>query len=233
MKPEGELMNNTHVEISQKPVEPVQASGIARRRLLRAGLAAAPDVLTLTGRSAMAGTCPGGLSPAAWTSLAPNGTCATTSHTVNGNALGNSPGYWTPNPSGDTFQGPYKWPVAPFSEVTRHLTAGDSVVSWDASKGYHYYRKINHSDPGYDGGTKFNTVFTGGPSKSFSRILIEGNVGLEWHVTAAYLNLLVMGGGYALTLDELKLIYSEGRLVPGGTVLGDGDLKSFLDQTWA
>ncbi|MFZ4623384.1 MAG: hypothetical protein ACOYNF_04020 [Rhodoferax sp.] len=224
-------MNETQFESAQKPVEPAQPTGIARRRLLRAGLAAAPVVLTLSGRSAMAATCPSGLSPAAWTSLAPNGTCATTSHTVNGNALGKSPGYWMPNPEGKTFQEPYKWPVTPFSQVTMHLSTGDVVVGWDATKGYNFYEKIDHSDTGYDGGTKFNSVF-GGPDKSFSRILIEGNVGLEWHVTAAYLNYLVMGGAYALTLDELKRIYSEGRLVPGGTVLGHGELKAFLDQTW-
>lgn len=47
-------MNDTQTEYSQKPVEPAQPTGIARRRLLRAGLAAAPVVLTLTGRSAMA-----------------------------------------------------------------------------------------------------------------------------------------------------------------------------------
>jgi hypothetical protein len=181
----------------------------------------------------MAGTCPSGLSPAAWTSLAPNGTCATTSHTVNGNALGKSPGYWMPNPIGKTFQEPYKWPVAPFSQVTMKLNNGDKVVGWDAANDFDFYRKIEHSDTGYDGGAKFNSVFTGGPGKSFSRILIEGNVGLEWHVTAAYLNYMVMAGAYALTLDELKLIYNDHKLVQGGTTLSVGDIKDFLKQTWA
>lgn len=72
------------------------ASGIARRRLLRAGMAAAPLMLTLSGRSAMAtdtGT-PVGLSPMAWASVAPNGTYVAVSHTVGTHPLGKSPDVW-------------------------------------------------------------------------------------------------------------------------------------------
>jgi hypothetical protein len=97
-------MNETQVESAQKSVEPAQPTGIARRRLLRAGVAAVPVVLALSGRSAMAGqgdTCAKGLSPLAWNSLAPDGSiCKMNSHTVESSGtLGNTPSYWKANTS--------------------------------------------------------------------------------------------------------------------------------------
>lgn len=88
-------MNDTQADTVQQPVESAQPTGIARRRLLRAGLAAGPVVLAVSGRSAMAGTCAKGLSPLAWNSLAPTGAdCQLTSHTVKTNSLGKSPAGW-------------------------------------------------------------------------------------------------------------------------------------------
>ncbi len=91
-------MNETQSESLQESVNPVPASGMARRRLLRAGLAATPVILTLSGRSAMAAVgdaCEKGLSPLAWNSLAPDGTnCKMNSHTVTKNTLGQTPVYW-------------------------------------------------------------------------------------------------------------------------------------------
>jgi hypothetical protein len=97
-------MNEAQVESAQKSVESAQPSGIARRRLLRAGLAAVPVVLALSGRSAMAGQddpCAKGLSPLAWNSLAPDGSiCKMNSHTVTPSTnLGNTPSYWKDNTS--------------------------------------------------------------------------------------------------------------------------------------
>jgi hypothetical protein len=89
------MNNETQSESLPKPVESDQPSGIARRRLLRAGMVATPVVLTLSGRSAMAATCAKGLSPLAWNSLAPDGTnCQLNSHTVNVNIPGKSPAIW-------------------------------------------------------------------------------------------------------------------------------------------
>lgn len=92
-------MNETQTEFLQKPVELAQPTGVARRRLLRAGLAAGPVVLALSGRSAMAtGTCAKGLSPLAWNSLAPDGkNCSITSHTVTPVGTGSNPEYWKKN----------------------------------------------------------------------------------------------------------------------------------------
>ena len=89
-------MNETQSESLQESVKPMQHGGIARRRLLRAGLVATPVVLTLSGRSAMAATgdpC-AGLSGAAWTSLVNNGTCTTNSHTVASTTIGSPPAVW-------------------------------------------------------------------------------------------------------------------------------------------
>lgn len=91
-------MNDRQSDTVQQPVKPTQPTGIARRRLLRAGLAATPVILTLSGRSAMAAagdSCQKGLSPLAWNSLAPDGTvCTQNSHTVTPNNLGDTPAQW-------------------------------------------------------------------------------------------------------------------------------------------
>ena len=101
-------MNEVKSESQVALVGAAPQGGIARRRLLRAGMAAAPVVLTLSGRSAMAAkgdACAKGLSPMAWNSLAPNGTtCEQTSHTVNSSTLGNSPSAWVGNSSWDLYK---------------------------------------------------------------------------------------------------------------------------------
>jgi hypothetical protein len=42
-----------------------------------------------------------------------------------------------------------------------------------------------------------------------------------------------LNGQYAMTLDELKYLYTNRRLVPGGVELNDSEIKTFLDQTWS
>lgn len=234
-------MNKIESETLQKSVEvtPVQG-GIARRRLLRAGLAAAPLALAVSGRSAMAGTACGdvkGLSPLAWASMAPKGQCVGTSHTITGNALGRSPGFWTPNTNGQTFQPPYQWPVSPFDKVSTQVGTGNNppyaTKSW-GSIPYTDFKGVAKTDAGFANGTKFNSVFGGSEGRSFSRVLLDesaaGNV--VWHFSAAYLNCLVMNGGYAINLSELIYLYTNGKLVAGGVLLSVGDIKTFLDQTW-
>ena len=235
-------MNKTQFESAQKPVEPAQPTGIARRRLLRAGLAAVPVVLAVSGRSAMAGTsCNAvtGLSPLAWASMAPNGTCVGTSHTITGNPLGKSPGHWTPNANGKTFQPDFRWPVSPFDCVVTKVGNGNNAPfesrSWD-SYIYTEFKRVAANDAGFQrGGAIFNAVFGGSDGRSFSRILLDesaaGNV--VWHFSAAYLNCLALNGQYAMTLDELKYLYTNRRLVPGGVELNDSEIKTFLDQTWS
>jgi len=235
-------MNKIGPETLQKSTEatPVQG-GIARRRLLRAGLAAAPVALAVSGRSAMAGTSCGsvkGLSPLAWASMAPNGTCVDSSHTINGNPLGKSPGYWTPNASGQTFQPPYPWPVAPFDKVRTQVGNGSDAVYetkyWNPDI-YTDFKGVAANDAGFANGAKFKDVFGGSEGRSFSRILLDesANGNVVWHFSAAYLNFLAMSGQYAMTASELIYLYQNKKLVPGSlVVLTDSEIKTFLDQTW-
>lgn len=243
-----------------------ERGGIGRRRLLRAGLAAAPVVLAVSGRSAMAAACPLKMSGPTAASLDPDqdGDCIYSSHhAVNNNkALGLSPGYWRPNPKGQTFQGPYPWPIAPFETITTQGNNSDSVNSVnsvkyglfdqgstetehesDRTRGTTYtwnptdflqYRGIPQNAEGWDTGTKYNVIFTSSfKDRSFSRILLEENGSLEWHFCAAYLNAAAMPGTYVLSIQDVLEIASTGRLVPGGSQLTDGQIKAFLSQTWS
>lgn len=232
-------MNETQTESLPQPVESTQTTGIARRRLLRAGLAAGPVVLAVSGRSAMAGTSCGtvkGLSPMAWASMAPDGACVGTSHTITGHACGRSPGYWKPNCDGNakTFQPDYRWPIAPCDKLKTLVYGAYVEKSWN-NYPYTDFKGVASNDSGFANGTKFRSVFTTSPdNRSFSRILIDesasGNV--EWHFCAAYLNCKAMAGSYAVTEAELKYLYENRRLVPGGKQLTAGQIKEFLNQTW-
>jgi hypothetical protein len=237
--------------------------GIGRRRLLRAGLAAAPVVLAVSGRSAMAAACPPGLSGPTMTSINPSGdgvNCIASSHThtASSSRLGLSPDYWKPNPEGRTFQPPYSWPIAPFKTIT---TQGNKTYSFEQGQGlfdqgsrkteresnssegttytwnptnYLEYRGIPQNADGWDTGTKYNAIFTSSfERRSFSRILLEANGSLEWHFCAAYLNAAAMPGTYVLSIQDVLEIASTGRLVPGGSQLTDGQIKAFLSQTWS
>ncbi len=167
VKPDSQIENR----------ESAQQRGISRRNLLRAGLSAAPVVLAVSGRSAMATTCAKGLSPLAWNSLAPNGACNEASHTVTTNTLGVSPEFWKPNKNGATFQTP-AWPtgVAPFQTIIMRTHAGiNKTVDWNRSRYLDYYG-ISWDATGWDTGKKFNSIFTiASDTRSFSRILIADN----------------------------------------------------------
>lgn len=211
-----------------------QPAGIGRRRLLRAGLAATPVVLSLSGRSAMAQTqdCQGvGLSLATWNSICPNGQFIGSSHhTLTTSSLGKSPSYWKPTPNGQTFQSPYRWSIAPFSRIknTEHTT-----YVWDSAKCW-TYKNIASDAAGWATGQKYNGIFTtSSDQRSFSRILVDDNGTLEWHLCAAYLNALALPGIYVMTPAEVIYLAAHGYLVPGGSSLTTGQMKAFLAQTWA
>jgi len=236
------MSTNSEFEIQATPQELVDSNKIGRRRLLRAGLSVAPVVLAVSGRSAMAtggpfNSCdtPTGLSPMAWASIAPNGVadCSMTSHAIGKNPLGKSPGYWKPNTGGQsqTFQPPYPWPVAPFDKVSTLQSNGSyRNVAWRPNA-YLNYKGVASTDDGFKNGAKFNSFFVGGitDTRSFSRILLDENGTVKWHLCAAYLNCLVMPL-YALTLPEL-LDLSKGKI---GSKVGvsDEEIKAFLGQTW-
>lgn len=219
-------MSEFKSESPQLQAEGAHKVGIGRRRLLRAGLAAAPVVLAVSGRSAMAAPCPVGLSPLTMASLDPDGDmdCIAASVAPVANTLGRSPGYWRPNPNGQTFQPPYPWPISPFSKYNKQ--------SWNPGA-YLTYNSIPSDNKCWASGTKYNTVFTtSSDSRSFSRILLDDNGSTAWHFCAAYLNALAMPGTYAMTVEEVLSLAATGLLAPGGTQLTDGQIKAFLSQTW-
>lgn len=222
---------------SQAPQEspPVAGStGIGRRRLLRAGLSAAPVMLAVSGRSAMAvGSCDSGkgLSPLAWASMKPDGyMCASNmSHTVGRNTLGKAPSYWRPvtveaNYAGVdvfAFPGSLLWPstqVKPFPD-------------YDASNSTQW-KNMAVNDPRWANGTKFSHVFGGFESRSFSQILIASkNRGpshadtLLSYFCAAYLNALVIQN-YSMTAEEVVKAYGVDPELP------IQNLRGFFRQTW-
>jgi hypothetical protein len=231
-------MKKTSSEFLQQSVEIAQPSGIARRRILRAGLAA-PVVLAVSGRSAMAGTCPTLLSPAAWNSLAPQGgDCNIPSHTVNRNAPGKSPGFWAPNGSlyhqnqSATFQGPWPVGIDPFITITFPTHHGDKTVTWDRSQ-WDTYKGLPLKNDGWGGGTKFSAIFTkSSDPRSFSQILINDTAsdGCNWHLCAAYLNALTFSTTYAMSTAEVLEAY-DGK-IGNRTGLDCSQVRAFLDQTW-
>lgn len=212
--------------------EGVQHGSIGRRRLLRAGLAATPVVLAVSGRSAMAATCPTGLSPATMASLDPDGdgTCIEFSHhTLSSNALGKSPDYWTPIAGSQTFLSPYPWPVAPFDSIK---TTEDKTYYWSPDN-YLTYQNIASNAAGWATGATYKDIFAGADSRSFSRILLDDKTSVAAYLCAAYLNAAAMPGTYAMTTAEVIFLAVEGHLVPGGNLLTDGQIRAFLSQTWA
>jgi len=218
-----------------------------RRRLIQ-GVGAAP-ILMVSGRSALAcnpDTDKCALSPMAWMSVHPNNKTATVqlSHTVGCNFLGRSPGYWTPNKSGKTFQGPWPIGVTPFTKLewykrdgrTKKCTSTKISKLWNPANWNKYYGLPFNDDcnGGQDVGWMTGSRLPfGSDPRSISRILID-EAGTElWHFCAAYLNVLTYPGQYALTMEELTNLFNSGTLVPGGRKLYSSEIKAFLDQTWA
>lgn len=223
---------------SQAPQVGQKASGgtgIGRRRLLRAGLSTAPVMLAVSGRSAMAvGACDSGkgLSPMAWASVKPDGhMCAPNmSHTVGRNTLGQSPNYWRPVTVGVNYSGTpvvYAFPGATYwpSTLVHPFTAYSSGNSTQ-------WFNMAENDPRWASGTKFQSIFGGSETRSFSQILIASkSLGpshpdtLLSYFCAAYLNALVFQD-YAMTVDEVKKAYGPNPELP------IANLRGFFIQTW-
>ena len=225
-------MRDNNSESTPLQTSGVQQQGIGRRRLLRAGLAATPVVLAVSGRSALAqATCPAGLSGPTFTSICPGGVFTGSSHhTLANGPLGLSPGYWKPNPNGQTFKRPYRWPIAPFAKIK---STENEVYVWGVGD-YLECNEIASSAGGWSTGKAYNSIFASTDARSFSRILLDDNGSLKWHLCAAYLNArAIPAGQYAMTPADVLSLAATRCLVPGGTVLTDGQIKAFLSQTWA
>ncbi len=227
-------MNETQSESVPQPVESTQATGIARRRLLRAGLAAGPVVLALSGRSAMActgSTPPKGLSAAAWASFEANGGCAAKSFSVpvKQYALCGTPNTWNPKKNPGCVK---NWPsryCVPFSQIKK------------VSYGYIYSNQIpscnpndidvNHeggTDGGWRSGTTLYDVLQRGSRTSISYLLMADPNSLDAHICAAYLNLRT-NPEYALSLQDIKDVCD--RKIGSKRNCSDDECKRFLAQT--
>src|SRR5450830_1278605 len=207
--------------------EGIQKGCIGRRRLLRAGLAATPVVLAVSGRSAMAAACPASMTLSTMNSLDPdvNGVCIESSHhPLSSITLGKSPVYWKPNPNGQTFQPPYRWPLAPFTDIK--TSDGKKTFHWSTCN-YLSCSTISSDAAGWMSGTIYKAIFIGdSETRSFSRILLDDSGSLKGHLCAAYLNALAMlPGTYAMTPDEVVFLASSRCLVPGGKQLLDSQMK--------
>ena len=222
-------MNETQSESLPKPVESVQPTGIARRRLLRAGLAAGPVVLALSGRSALACTTnpPQGLSAAAWASFQANGGCASKSLSVpvQTYALCDPPHVWNPcsNPSCVT-----SWPIqycTPFYQIRKKTTG--HIYRYQIPSCNTNEIDANDSD-GWGTGTTCYQALGCGPSKAMSRILHDDPASLEAYICAAYLNYRT-NTNYALSKQDIKDVYF-GK-IGSKTNCSVDECKRFLAQT--
>jgi len=228
------MSDNHKVETETTAVGAVNASGLARRRLIRAGLSAAPVLLAVTGRSAMAtAACPptagGALSPLAWNSVSPNNIASGTSSCPERHVTCKSPGFWKPNCGGNaqTFQDRC-WPVNPFDKVN----CGTTAKYW-SSTAFLDFKGVNDTDGGFANGAKFNSFYAGcsvTDTRSFSRILLDEDGTLKWHLCAAYLNFKSYGGTYAVSEQEL-LDLANYKIGTRANVSSD-EIKLFLKQTW-
>lgn len=229
----------------------------AGRRKFITSAAAAPVLLSLTGRSALACSSPTnppqGLSCQAWHSYHVGGACASHSPQY-GNPCGNLPCDWKPKCT-STYQqkktfrnqsGVSKcdWPstVKPFDTCVKPVydsygrdTGKVQTIKYSYSQQSYYQdlprRKKDGQCAGWKTGSLPPAYFN--DSRTCSEILCDEADfdSLKAHLVAAYLNCKRDPYNYPVKLTELELICREGKLVPGGQRLSDSDLRAFLKQT--
>jgi hypothetical protein len=237
---------NTAVESASVPMP-------SRRRLVQAGLAAAPVVLALSGRSAMAtgggGTStPGALSAVAWLSANPaNGGTASASRSPRASgASGIAVNKWKPVQTTTTFPSCPKWPTGckPFDKIVKVTTdlsgkAQYTEMFFNAAEfktysglTYQYSKNGVTQDSGWTSGTVLSWL----DNRSISKLLIDeaGSDTLKANVCAAYLSALLAeqgGPAYLLSSAAVKTIYQTKTL--GTTVVSPTNLLAFFKQTLA
>ncbi len=201
----------------------------SRRRLVQAGLAAAPVVLALSGRSAMAGTTGGTtptcLSPIAWVSANPKTGTVTASHTPRSSGTpGCTPVKWKPCEVTTTFPNVPKWPsdCKPFDTI--YPPNSTTPLTWSGSNCQTYsglmYQNTTTSgtkvDPGWSTGTKLTWL----DSRSCSNLLIAEARCAEDNKTK-----------FPLSSADVINCYMTKTL--GGRAVSDADLLAFFKQTCA
>lgn len=214
-------MNQIPTESLQQPVEAARPTGIARRRLLRAGLAAAPVVLAVSGRSAMAQTVScSGLSDLTFNSLVQaDGTCRVPSGPVSvARAIGEPPATWTPSSSGTLSRA---WPagILPYKNFPSNPPPAISSNPWEKGT---LFQAL------FSGFTPYPESVSGIRAKSVSLILYHHPNTLEANLCVAYLNAKGVSP-YAMTDAEVQAAFS-GKI---GTVeVNAVTMRAFLKQTW-
>ncbi|MCX7279121.1 MAG: hypothetical protein NTZ15_17685 [Burkholderiales bacterium] len=228
-------------------VSPVKAEGgvqQSRRRLIQAGLAAAPVMLAVSGRSAMAGGTPGTtakcLSPMAWCSANPTSGQAVGS--ISPKSMGNpgcNPKQWKPCETTQTFPNTPSWPSGckPFSTIK--YPGGKSSTNWVSGQ-CRTYSGLSHKitvngqtqDPGWNSGTVLSWL----DSRSCSNILIDeaDSDTLKAHTCAAYLNAKLAednGKRFPVSSADVKACYQERKL--GTRSVTDAQLLAYFKQTCA
>jgi len=222
-------------------------SSVHPRRKFVAQAAAAPVLLTVAGRSALAcGTVPKGLSFASWCSVNPKGQgTACVSHTVAGHTPCKPPLDWTPQKTGTCFKEP--WPTSgckPFTSCKQRQTIGTKVTyvdkSWTGPGGSytemcHFFQENSTNDAGWNTGDKLSCLV--GETRSISRILIDeyltpGSTGLKAHYCTAWLNATKFPGVYTLSQGDIIELCQTGKIGTYGYVLSSTEIKTFLEQTW-
>lgn len=123
-------MNQIPTESLQQPVEAARPTGIARRRLLRAGLAAAPVLAAMKSNTVLAGehTC---IKASSFSSLKPANWKVSQGRTVNTNYNCFSHGYWKnvakhPHPLPYTDNAKSFFQAVPIGAPTGSISAGFS-----------------------------------------------------------------------------------------------------------
>jgi hypothetical protein len=254
----NEIIKKTGEEVMDTAANSVENTAAApapilhsRRRLVQAGLAAAPVVLALSGRSAMAtGTAtPAALSPIAWLSANPvnGGTVSASRSPRASGASGIVARKWKPVELTATFPSVDRWPATakPFLKITKVTrdTDGKSVYTeypFAATEFKNYtgltYKYVDKNNNTQDSGWGTGTVAAWLDSRSLSQILIsEASADtLKANVAAAYLSALLAedgGPAYLLSSTSVRTLYESRTL--GTTVVSDANMRAFFKQTLA
>jgi hypothetical protein len=222
----------------------------SRRRLIQAGLSAAPVMLAVSGRSAMAGgtSTPTCLSPMAWYSANPHTGTVRNSLSVHSTGTpGCTPKKWKPCDATTTTTVTFpttnvpRWPTSckPFDKIEKQ--GYSTQISWKASN-CSTYAGLNHKitksgsnvpvDPGWSTGTCLTWL----DSRSCSNLLIDeaDADSLKAHVCAAYLNACIAEESnkpFPLSSADVQTCYTTKKL--GGHDVTDADLLAFFKQTCA
>lgn len=232
-------------------------SFLVKRRRFVAHAAAAPVLLAVSGRSALAcSTVPTGLSFAQWASVHPQGGgTACVSHTVGGKPHTGCRSHtdWTPKNTGTCFTELWPSQCKPFVKCQqRYWSYGLKryrVVDYVQDKNYtdmcHYWNDTPTPCGGWNGQNKDGYNFASGTkltwldsSRSCSKILVDHFNNPKANdckplLVAAYLNACKFPDSSVLSTAEVQELATRRQIGSGGYALTDQEICDFLSQTWS